>query len=75
MEKTIVCPHCGNTNTKKTKMRIVFMEDERNPKRTRQDITGMKCLDCMELYRNDIVNLLEYGVFEIEDINIEIAEE
>ena len=43
--------------------------------RTRQDMTGMKCLDCMERYRNDIVNLLEYGVFEIENINIEIAEE
>jgi hypothetical protein len=83
VKEPIVCPNCGGTNTKKTKMALVFLEEEQ---RTRQKIVCMKCIDCFKKYCRtkgqrlkrdgkptyNVDDMLKYAIFDIEKIDIEI---
>ena len=71
MDEIIVCPHCGGTNTSKTKTGVVFRD--KDPKNTTlQKIDAMKCIDCLRKYKEsgDTGKLLKYGIFNVENIDI-----
>ena len=71
MDEVIECPHCGGTNTSKTKTGVVF-RDKDPEKTTLQKINAMKCKDCLRKYNEsgETEKLLKYGIFNVENIDI-----